>query len=254
MTNKLKSIKILSVLVSAVVLYSSCSKETTSKLPSDNAALSGKIAVGLYQSMVGSANGFASAAGKANGTSTNGRLQISSYTCGQVVDRDVESTTNEGDTVKSTFSIKGKMVINCTKDTISGYTSNTVTKNFGFNSTQTFDRTINENYTVKLLAKLNAKLGVDGSQVSVIKSASKKTPTDAIDQTNTFTIKGFVIDTTGPVDITSGTADFISEGTNDGRIFSFKGTITFLGDRKAEVAFDGKVVSVDLLTGKTTVK
>ncbi|MCQ6959402.1 hypothetical protein [Mucilaginibacter aquariorum] len=252
MITKFRSIAVIALLATAVFSYSSCKKDTTSKADTDNTAIGTQIALNLYNSFNGSFGNtdLGSGAPVVNSTVKNG-IKLNSFTCGQVIETPVNTTTSQGDSVKNTIVGTNKKVINCDGNVVTGYTLTATTSSIGFKPTYTFDYLVKENYTLKSLAANYAKIGVNGTQTSVIKTQQKSDATKSSVQNNAYDLKDFVIDSSSrPFDITSGTATFVSTGTANGKAFSFKGTITFIGGHKVKISLDGKVITVDLLTGK----
>ncbi|TWR31622.1 hypothetical protein FPZ43_03885 [Mucilaginibacter pallidiroseus] len=208
----------------------------------------------FYNSVSNTTNASTSLRSQINTASTS-KQRVNDVSCGSILDFPFEMTTSKGDTAQTTVKGAGRIFINCQDNQVSGYGLLCASKYTGFNTKETFEMEVQENYTVKSLATAFSKMQLDGTQYSLIVNKPKNTKAFQSSQTNNFTMKALVINTsTTPFDIVSGTADFGASGVSDGRPVSFKGVITFLGNHKADVAFDGKVVSVDLLTGKTSVK
>jgi hypothetical protein len=254
MLPKLKSTGVLAVLCACVLFYSSCQKSETKTTGGVDAAKFGsQLALNIYNSFNGSLSGTDLTATKPGVNAVRNGIKTNEFTCGQVIETPVSFSTNLGDTVKGTVSGTNKITINCTGGAISGYALINDVTSIGFNPTYSYDYIIKENYTVKSLAANYDKMEVNGTQTSVIKTQSKKNKDESSVQNNSYVMTGFIIDATNrPFDITAGSAQFVSEGTNDGRTFSFAGIVEFLGGHKAKVSFDGKIIMVDLLTGKTT--
>ncbi|MFD0794436.1 hypothetical protein ACFQZX_12485 [Mucilaginibacter litoreus] len=244
---KFRSVAALAFSALAITFYSACTKETKVTTNNDT-EIATAIAVNLYKSFGNTITSQNNVTGLPAGNSVVNGKKINELTCGQVIDQPFDNTYTKGDSIKDVMTGANKFVISCDdKNQPNGYlyTGNYV--NTGFNTVNTYTYTVKENYILKALVDKYAKMQVDGTQISTVKTQSKKNANELMIQNNSYVLKGMVIDaTTKPFDLAAGTADFVSNGTNDGREFSFSGTIQYLGNHKAKVSFDGKVIDIEI--------
>ncbi|PAW94276.1 hypothetical protein CKK33_12575 [Mucilaginibacter sp. MD40] len=249
MLTKLRTLTFFALAALAITIYSACKKETkvstvTTTINKD-AQFASQLANNLYKAL-GNTVASKTTAGVPAANSVRDGKKINDLTCGQFIEQPFDNLFTKGDSVKDVMTGSFKYVINCENNTPNGYTYTGNYVNTGFNPYSTYDISVKEYYTLKGLAAQFSKMQVDGSQNSVYKITTKK-DTETIVQNNAYNLKGLIIDsTTKPFDITAGTAEFVSNGTNVGKAFSFTGTITFLGNHKAQVTFGGKSFAIEI--------
>ncbi|MBB5394874.1 hypothetical protein [Mucilaginibacter sp. AK015] len=246
---KFKPIAVIALLATAVLSYSSCQKDNSSKSTKDDSATIAKtIAVNLYHSFGSTIASKNALTGLPVINSVRNGKKVNDLTCGEYIEQPYNNIYTKGDSVKDVMNGTNKYVISCdANNNPNGYTYSGSYVNTGFNPFSTYDITVKEFYTLKALAPEYARMQVDGNQVSVYKTVTKKDGEYMV-QNNAYTLTGLVVDsTTQPFDITAGTATFVSNGTNAGKDFSYSGTIQFLGGHKAKVTFGGKTYDVEIL-------
>ncbi|TWR27027.1 hypothetical protein FPZ42_08315 [Mucilaginibacter achroorhodeus] len=245
---KFKSLATLTFTALTVFLYSACTKETTTRTDSDNnKAIATQIAVNLTNSLaatVASGNNY-SGLPKTNSV-VNGK-KINDLTCGQFIEQPFDNTYTKGDSIKDVMVGSNKFVISCENNQPNGYTYTGEYVNSGFSPyLSNYKNTVKEFYTLKSLADGYTKMQIDGAQNSTYNFTTRKDG-EVMVQTNTYNLKGLIIDATSkPFDITAGVAEYVSKGNNAGREFSFAGTITYLGNHKAKVTYNGQSIDITI--------
>ena len=247
MIKKFRFATVLSLLALTVVIYSACQKENKQTNTDNNdAEIAKTIAVGLYNSFGATIASQSTLTGLPAINSVRNGIKVNGLTCGQVINQPY-SFTHTGEGTEDVMNGSNKFVISCEGSQPNGYAYTGSYVNTGFNTSTTYDIKVVEHYTLKSLAPEFAKMQVDGSQSSIYKTVTKK-DNEAMNQTNTYTLAGLIIDSSSrPFDITAGTATFVSKGTNAGKNFNFAGTIEFLGGHKAKVSFGGKSFDIEIL-------
>jgi hypothetical protein len=92
-------------------------------------------------------------------------------------------------------------------------------------------------------AVLNGSLSMSGTYTN--KTGSSK---GSGSLSYSYTFKSIVIDgETGYID--SGSASFTTSGSGPNGVWNYNGTITFLGNNKANIVINGTTYNVDLTTG-----
>ncbi|RYU91540.1 hypothetical protein EWM62_06265 [Mucilaginibacter terrigena] len=247
MITKFRSIAVIALLATAVLSYSSCQKDNKTTTTKDNSlAIATQIATNFYKS-IGNTIASQTTTGLPTTTGVRNGKKVNDLTCGELIEVPYNNVYTKGDSVKDVMIGTNKYVVSCDGTQPNGYTYAGSYVNTGFSPYSTYDNSVDEYYTLKALLPGFAKMQVDGNQVSVYKFTTKKDG-EYMEQHNSYALSGLTIDASSrPFDITAGTATFSSNGTNAGRNFSYNGTITFLGNHKAKVAFDGKVFDIEIL-------
>ena len=247
MTIKFKNLIALALTASTVLFYSACTKDTKVVNPTANnndQKIATSIANNLYKSIVNVANQSKTALPVTNGV-RDGK-KVNDLTCGQVIEVPYNNVYTKGDSVKDVMVGMDKYVVSCEGNKPNGYTYSGSYKNPGFSPYASYDNSVDEYYTLKALLPEFARMQVDGNQNSVYKVVTKKDG-EYIEQHNKYELKGLVIESANrPFDISAGTASFTSTGTNAGKDFNFTGTITFLGNHKAKLEFNGKSFDITI--------
>jgi hypothetical protein len=246
MITKFKSITVIALLATAVLSYSSCKKDNTATAKDNSLEIATQIANNLYKSFANTIANQTTTAGLPTTSNVRNGKKVNDLTCGQVIEVPYNNVYTKGDSVKDVMIGSNKYVVSCDGNQPNGYTYTGNYANTGFSPYATYNNSVNESYTLKALLPEFAKMQVDGNQASVYKVTTKKDG-EYMEQHNSYTLTGLTIDASSrPFDITAGTATFASTGTNAGKAFSYNGTITFLGNHKATVAFDGKVFDIEI--------
>lgn len=243
---KFKSIAAIALTALTVGLYSSCTKDVTktTNTTSTDEAIATQIATNLYKSFnatIASDNNFS---GVPAGNSVVNGKKVNELTCGQLIEQPFDNTYAQGDT-KDVMKGLNKFVVSCENNQPNGYTYTGEYVNTGFSAyLSSYNNTVKEHYTLKVTN--NNIMTVNGTQVSTYDYTTKKDGERMV-QNNTYNLKNLTINgSTKPKDITGGTAEYISKGNNAGRDFNFTGTITYLGNHKATITFNGKSKDIEI--------
>lgn len=273
----------LVILMGGVFFYTACKKSNQN--PSNNgtvsqAVVSKQIAVNIAQSLKGAYGG---------GNITNG-LILPGFTtkystsvsigadlfdlCSFAPDTVLSYNTNIGDTIKSTTNGIFKFYFSC--DTlkapkINGYSDYSLLNGYnaydsllttGITPRDSFIYNIKAAYNVKASDTVNIPLIINGSSNKLLSvngflksfiDAKALNKTVASASVHAFyTLTGVTVDLTKNEDITSGTATFNATGSYNNVAWNNNGTVTFLGNNKANITINTKTYNADLLTGIVT--
>ena len=253
MTSK---IKILALCLGLACIYSACKKTASTTAdpaltPSDVAS---QVAVTIDQSLFGSL-GVDLSGGLSSASTfeyrTNGKVlqSLTNPDCSLVVDTTLSfsGTANGGSaTIGGTY----KFSFACVNNVVSGFTTS---DNLTIKITSS---SLDLNYKVAENLKLasvnpsdaNANLSLNGSLTSnaayTINTGNKGSGTEVFNYTLTSAIFSPTL-----ADVVSGSASFNTSGTGPKGVWSYQGTITFLGNHVATVVINSKTYTVNLLTG-----
>jgi len=247
----------------AVLIYTGCKKLSDPSL-SDPVltpqVVAGQIAANLSGSLFGGLGAFDVSGGlgapstvalNANGrTLTRHRLQktvrpaLTSAYCGFSIDTTVNYTVSSHDT---TASIAGtiKFTFTCNNGVVNGYTTNDNLAIAYSIPTLALTYKVGENLTLLMLdpTNPNSNFSLSGTLSSnssyQFKTGTQRSGTAIFN----YTLSSLVINP-GTGDIVSGSAAFTTSGTGPKGVWSYQGTITFLGNHQATVVIGGKSYNV----------
>lgn len=256
---KIKLSLIAVLLTGTVFTFTSCKKSSSD---SSGPKLTGKqvasqLALNLSQTLYGGFGGFSvadglNAPGSVGVVKTKNGLKVNSTgdpLCGTIADTTLNVTVNDNGVAAS---VKGdlKFAFVCTSGVFSGFN---ITDNLAI-SESTADIALNfkliEDLTMAAqnLAADNSNVTLNGS-LSMGGNYTNKTGSSKGSGTlnYSYTFKSIVVDYNGS--ITSGSATFNTSGTGPNGVWNYAGTITFLGNNKANIVINGASYNVDLQTG-----
>lgn len=245
---KLKSLAAIAFSALTISLYSSCTKDATkANTTSNNKEIATQIAINLTKSLEASVAGGYSFSNVPTPNSVINGKKVNDLTCGQVIEQPFDNVYTKGDSIKDVMVGSNKFVVSCENSQPNGYSYAGEYTNTGYSPYLTqYKNTVKEFYTLKSLASNFAKMQVDGAQNSTYNFTTRKDG-EVMIQNNTYNLKGLVIDASSrPFDITAGVAEYSSNGTNAGRAFNFTGTITYLGNHKAKVTYNGESIDIEI--------
>jgi hypothetical protein len=258
----------LATLLIVIILFSTACNKNNNVIkpvaavpqPLTTDMVSSHIALNLAQSLSGTYGGIDIKSGinKPAFATEGSSTQISRFhalsnslnsLCGFFVDSTLSYDANLGDTIKSHADGTLKFYFNCDNGISTGYTANDIFTTTGKATKYSFVYAVNQNYQTTSLNTGNSLLSIDGNLKSDIDLTYDNT---AVKQTVThdyYVLDKLIIDLTKGGDITSGSAIFTSTGSNNYGTWSFNGTITFLGNHKADILINGKTYHANLTTG-----
>ena len=280
---KLKFKVALVLLTGVVFFYIACKKSNQS--PSNDGTVSltvvsSQIAENIAQSLAGAYGGVNISNGLIlPGFTTKYSTSVSIGAdlfdlCSFAPDTALSYSTNIGDTIKSTTKGIFKFYFSC--DTlkapkINGYSDYSLLNGYnaydsllttGIAPKDSFIYNIKASYNVKALDTVNIPLIINGSSnklLSVNGGLKSFVDAKAINKTVAsasvhafYTLTGVTVDLTKNGDITSGTATFNATGSYNNVAWNNKGTVTFLGNNKANITINTKIYNANLLTGIVT--
>ncbi|WP_147322036.1 hypothetical protein [Mucilaginibacter conchicola] len=245
---KFKTLAAIAFSAVTIFLYSSCTKDSTvTTKTSTDEEIATQIATNLYKSFtatIASDNNFS---GVPAGNSVVNGKKVNELTCGQLIDQPFDNTYTQGDTIKDVMKGSNKFVVSCDNNLPNGYTYTGEYTNTGFSPwLSSYKNTVKEHYALKITNPGLNIMTVNGTQISTYDYTTRKDGERMV-QNNTYNLKGLTINgSSRPKDITGGTADYVSKGSNAGRAFNFTGTITYLGNHRATVTFNGKSRDIEI--------
>ena len=265
------------LVASIAITYTACKKSSTTtsdpKIAPD--VVAGQVAVNIYQSLFGGMGAFDVSGGlgapstlgvHANDISRGITTPFAAYgtlpkpkvtthnfatdpTCGQSIDTTLSVTgSSNGGTATITGTVKFNYT--CTNNVVSGFTTNDVLTIVLASPSLNLSYKVGENLTLLSLnpADDNANLSLNGSLSSngsyQYNTGTKRSGTEVFD----YTLSQLIISPTLG-DVVSGSATFNTSGTGPRGVWSYSGTMVFLGDHLATVTINGKVYHVNLQTG-----
>jgi len=264
------TLRFILLLTAFAVVYSSCKKSETIvvKSKTDYAALSGRIAVDLYKSITGQygganiKNGIKAPANIAGNKNVHSLSTLAlSPLCGYTIDTSYNYNQTVADT-SINFTGNFNFVYSCSADIPDGYiVRDSITNTYsgpGFNTPYT----VAQDYKVQALDKTYKRVSMNGYNYSSHNyHVLKGQQTLGFDYFYSgFKLQDLIVDVSGAIpDVISGTSPFynfeynnLPGGPIDGIETATSGTITFLGNYKAEINTGGKNYMVNLLTGVVT--
>jgi hypothetical protein len=277
---KLNFIRIIVLLAGITLFYAACKKTASkpaAKLNVDYKALSSKIAVNLYRSLVGAYGGTSINNGVSLPKTVSNHkgpvINSLNASCGFTVDSVFNFQSMNGDTTQ-TFSGGFTFTLTCSTTTVDGYTVHAIDTNKQGNINFTSWAVLTQNYVVKALDQTYKLVSLDGSLTDTISAARFTGPftspfgdiinSNSITTSDKYVLTGLVVDaTSGVADVTKGTATFLDSNVETdvnnpgGKAFGDQGTIVFLGNHTVQVTFNQGngvtvVYMVNLLTGVAT--
>ena len=245
---------IIPIMLCVLMIYSSCRKDSTtapSNQTTTNAALSSQIALNVSKSLSGTFGGVNLNDGV--NVSVDGHLgphyacgcTNSNPLCGFVTDSLVNYNNKVVDTTWHTGG-NLKFYFNCVNGKLSGYTAfdSLMTTKTTPQSVSTYQ--VQQYYTIVALDSAKNFIGVNGTNEIVTRvTYTNGSPSDLSGAS--YKLSNLKIDVVHS-DILSGTATFVSYGSN----WDINGTITFLGNHMADITMGGKVYHTNLQTGKVS--
>ena len=258
----------ITVAICIMFFYAACKKGSNPSSAPKTATeqqVSGLIAVNIAKSLAGAYGGvnindgvkapqqILSAPAKLRVNSTPASL------CGYNVDTNVVYNYNVGDTIKSTVTGNFNFTYTCSGTTPDGYKVHTSVLDIGTAPAFSFIYSIAQNYTVQALNAQYTLVSLNGTLKSY---GDFKTQPKAFVDTNfvktpnyqhqDYVLTGLKVNVGNNYDVISGTATFVSAGSNSSGVWNYVGTIVFLGNHKATITINGKVYNADLTTGTVT--
>lgn len=255
MKNKL--ILIMVVLSGFAFTFSGCKKSSSN--PSGPALtpkqVSSQIALNIQQTLYDGFGAFSLTDGLnapgSLGLIPKGRLQLNAPgnpLCGTIADTTLNYSSSENGV---TASVKGTLTFafTCAGNTLSGFTITddlTVaesTSDFSVNFKLAEDLTLTAQDPTSDTSNiiLGGTLSLGGDYTYKTGSKGKGT------QNFAYTFHAVTISNNG--NILSGSADFTTSGTGSTGVWNYTGTVTFLGNGKANIVINGTTYNVDLQTG-----
>jgi len=250
----------LALLIGASLFYTSCKKSQNQPASQtvSNETVSSQIAMNLAQSLSGSFGGASIKDGVSPSaiTSSASKLRVSNTnSCGFFTENGINYSSNIGDTIKSNTKGSINYFFNCKNGAATGYTVSDTLITTGTAPKYAFTYNISQDYVVKGLNTNNSQIDLSGSLKSFVDFVYiKKYASLSTSVHNNYVLTDLVINQDDNFDVTSGTATFVSTGTNSAGTWEFTGSIEFLGNHRAAVTFIGKEYYVDLITGVVTPK
>ena len=248
---------ILILLTAVVFLYTSCTKTGNKPVATQtvtNEMVSSQIALNIGKSLAGSFGGASIKDGvnKSPTVSGTSKLKVNSIApCGFLVQK-VNYNTNIGDSIKSVTKGGINYFFTCTNGKATGYTVSDTLFTVGTAPGYNFTFDLTQDYDVKGLNTNNSRIELSGLLKAFVDFDFPKDHKKSTSVHNNYVLKHLEINQDDDFDVTSGTGDFVSKGTNFYGKWDFEGTITFLGNHRAKIEFAGKLFFVDLKTGVVT--
>jgi hypothetical protein len=244
--------------LSAVLIYSGCSKSSLQPATTNNnnsantLAISKQIAANLYKSLTGTYGGANIGSGvKAPSAITaapKGGLRVNSVTpyCGMTIDTTLYFDFVQHDTTTTTVDSHYKFTYTCSSSALDGYIlSDSIT--YTDKSASVFDRyATGQNYTVRNISSDFSVVGMFGTigtsyHRSTVNPSTHATVAYNYNDTKYY-LNNLLVNISGVTpDITGGNVTFSSNITylevgGTAITGGFFGTITFLGDHKATMS------------------
>src|SRR6185437_1217098 len=248
----------IAVIVGVIFIYTACKKVDNApaapKVASEQ-QVAGVIASDISASLAGTYGGVTLKDGvkapKTLSINNNGPVVNSlNPLCGFTVDTTVSYHSNVNG-VKSF--VKGKFMFTYTCSANSafpdGYVVTTDLVSAGSAATYSFVYAIAQHYTVQSLDPQDTLVSLDGTLKSFgdfkFKNGHHGLDTNykpnPIFQHQSYVLTGLQIDIPAGLDIITGTATFTTTGNNAFGIWTYHGTITFIGGHKAIITLNGQV-------------
>jgi hypothetical protein len=246
MVTKFKSLTAIALVALTVLIYSACKKDVTAVKTDNDQKIAISIANNLYKSVTNLAGQNTKNTLPVTNSVRNGK-KVNDLTCGEYIEVPYNNVYTKGDSVKDVMTGTDKYVVACDGgNKLNGYTYTGAYVNTGFSPYAIYDNSVKEYYTLAALLPEFAKMQISGTQTSVYKVTTKKDGEYMV-QNNSYVLKNLVIDASNrPFDILSGSANYVSNGTNAGVNFSYSGSITFLGNHKATLVLNGKSFDIPI--------
>ncbi|MDB5090058.1 MAG: hypothetical protein JWR09_4052 [Mucilaginibacter sp.] len=265
---KLKIKGMLMLLTSATLFYAACKKGE--KLPApvikpvtDSAtlnmeAITSQVAVNFAQSFNGTYGGININDGIglpdfATVKKVKPVITDANQLCSFFPDTAVSISITKGDTLKAQTDGFFKFFITCDSAKAKGYSVFDSLATTGKGAKNSFAYNVSQYYVVKSLNAANTLLSVNGNSKSFVDLVSNDASHKPISVHSYYTLTALTFDLSKKGDIISGVSTFQSIGANNNGGWYYAGTITFLGNHKANVLINNKTFNVDLLTGAATV-
>jgi len=247
----------------AVLIYTGCKKLSDPSLSDpilSPQVVAAQVAANMDQTLFGGLGAFDVSGGLSAPSTialnTNGRLlnrnrlkktvrpSLASAYCGYGVDTTINYTVSSHDT---TASVSGtiKFTFTCSNGILNGYTTNDNLAIAYSVPSLALNYKIGENFALVSLDATdpNANFSLTGTLSSnasyQIKTGTQRSGTAIFNYTFTSMI---ISPATG--DIVSGSASFTTSGSGPKGVWSYQGTITFLGNHQATVVIGGKSYNV----------
>jgi hypothetical protein len=258
----------VAVALAGIVGYTSCQKSSVTKtpVPVDYNALASQIALSLNNSLTGQYGGASINDGvKAPASLTSGKTGKELFAlpvCGSKIDTNYSSYTTAGDTIKW-LSGQLNFTFTCSNTTVDGYNVYDTLRTEVHNSTFVNEYTNAQNYAFKTIGASSSSL--NGYIRTLISTTTYPTTTVSYNIYHAmscyYALSGLVIQTTnGVADITSGTATFNSKTSDidqqtgaSGVMANYTGSLTWIGNHKADLTIDpGHKFVIDFTTSTIT--
>lgn len=261
---KLRSTRVLLLLLAVICCYISCKKSQTkpvAKNAIDYPALSKQIAFNLVQSISGKYGGAnindgIKAPSHISASHTGRALFSENPLCGYTIDTTYNTTATAGDTAKTFFG-EFKFIYTCSTTIPDGYIVHDSLINTEKGPSFSNKFTTAQDYVVKALDQTYKIVSMNGSLFSLIETAATN-----IGYKNVYIgykLQGLKVDvSSGTADIVSGTAlfnvtiDRQDNGWPDNEVTMTLGTLEYLGNHMAKLTLSNQTYMVNLLTGQVT--
>jgi hypothetical protein len=265
---KLKIKLIVAVALAGIVGYTSCQKSTvkTTPPPVNYNSIASQIALSLNNSLTGQYGGANINDGvKAPASITpskSGKALFAVPFCGYQIDTTYSSYTTSGDTIKW-LSGQLNFTFTCTNTAVDGYNVYDTLRTEVHNSTFVDEYTNAQNYAFKTINSSSSSL--NGYIRTLISTTNYPITTVSYQVYHAmscyYALSGLVITTTnGVADVTAGTATFNSKTSDidvqtgpDGVFGNYTGSLTWIGNHKADLTIDpGHKFVIDFTTNTIT--
>jgi hypothetical protein len=262
---KIKLSPIFLLLTATALTYTSCKKLNDGSSPApDTKAVSTRVALNLSQTLYGGLGGFSVSQGlNAPGAVGVSREKLalrlnkgralngigSDITCGLSVDTTLDYNTTLSDGSSGAVSGPIKFTFLCSNGAASGFNVSDNLLIYEATAQLTASYNLDENLTLQAInpgsSSSNISLGGTLSMSDNIqyKSGSKQTTTESY----SYTFTSVIIDTNGV--ISGGSATFSTHGNDATGIWSYLGTVIFLGNNMVNITINGTSYTVNLQTG-----
>jgi hypothetical protein len=249
------------VLAASLAFISSCKKSSSATADPQLTPqqVASQVALSLGQNLTGGYGGFDVTAGlnPSNQALHTKSKKINDLSDGDLCGLTVDTTSNSDTTVNGTrITVKGTIGFSfiCTivagNNVVSGFTTtDNLSAAISTSELSTAEKIV-ESLTVTSLSPGDdtADISIKGSLTSSgsyqFKTGTKRSGTEVFN----YTLNNILIDPNQAI-ITSGTVTFSTSGSGPKGVWSYSGSVTFLGGDKSTVTINGKTYNVSLSTG-----
>lgn len=240
--------KTLQILASCLLLLAFSCKDDDN----DSPAVANDEAADMVATSLASSSGGMTMVVAQTSSSTSSNAGGRTQACGYTGDEDVTKTSPSGAAITYNYNFHYDYALTCTNALPSTYTANvSYTGSLSTARIET-ENAGKANLTVKTLDATYNYFTFNGSYDRSGSFESKVRNKNTSTSTITFNLTDVTVDKSSQM-ITGGTASLDINGTVTGKgTFSYSGTITFKGNKLAELNINGTKYSVNLETGDVT--